>query len=536
MNVGSILLRYAGWRLGLSALCGLAGGAALAGLMRLAHRTLTLPAPDLPAAAAQFTVLLLVYFAGTFFAEHAVSDAAERLQLGLRRSLLQQMLRLPLRRLEQLGPARLFTALAEDVKAIADYLCYLPDAVIDLAIALGCFAYMAWLSPQVFLFNVGFVALAALCYALPERRAQRTGRAAALARERHAAQIHYAVEAARLLLLSPGRRDDFGARHFAPVGDEVRLLNRSYRLLHLFAERFAEALVLANVGCLLFVLPRLVALTPATATGLLLAAVFVRAPLKSLLKVFSRTREIRVRIGRIGEAGLDVFAPPPATAAPAPAEPFRELALDAVTFHFESDHGQPGFGVGPFSLTLRAGEVVFVVGGNGAGKTTLAKLLCGLYPPESGRVLLNGAAVGDEAGRARLRAQFGAVFTEDPLFGHVLGVAPERAEAPGNALLAELQLGDKVRLAGTEFSTTDLSQGQRRRLLLVAALLEDRPVLLLDEWTADQDPHFRAFFYEELLPALRARGKTIVLITHDDRYFRHADRVLKIEAGRLAGA
>lgn len=536
MKVWRILMQYAGWRLGLSALCGLAGGAALAGLMRLAHRALTLPAPELRTAALQFAVLLGVYFAGTFFAEHAVSDAAERLQLELRRSLLAQLLRLPLRRLEQLGHARVFAILSDYVRSLAEYLCYLPDAVIDLAIATGCLAYMAWLSPLVFGFNVLFLALAAACYVLPERRAQRLGRDAAAAEERHAGQLHYAVQAARLLLLGAERREDFAERHFRPAGDRVRVLNRSYRVLHLFAERFAEALVLANVGCLLFVLPRFIELTPATATGLLLAAVFVRAPLKSLLKVFSRTRTVRVQLGRITEAGLDPFAPPPEPAEPEPREPFRELVLDEVTFGFESDHGQAGFGVGPVSLRLAAGEIVFLVGGNGAGKTTLAKLLCGLYPPATGRVLLNGAPIDDEAGRNRLRAQFGAVFTEDPLFEHVLGVPPARAAAEGNARLAELQLAHKVRLDGTEFSTTDLSQGQRRRLLLVAALLEERPVLLLDEWTADQDPHFRAFFYEQLLPELRARGRTIVLITHDDRYFVHADRVLKLESGRLVPA
>ena len=535
MNVWRILVRYAGWRLGLSALCGLAGGAALAALMGLAHRTLTLAAPDLPVAAAQFAVLLAVYFLGTFFAEHAVSDAAERLQLQLRRSLLRQLLRLPLRRIEQLGHARLYAVVSEYVGSIAQYLCYLPDAVIDLALALGCLAYMAWLSPAVFGFNLIFIAVAAACYVLPERRAQRTGRSAAAAWEQHTGQMHYAVQAARLLLLSPARREDFIAGHFNPAGDRVRELNRGYRLMHLFAERFAEALVLANVGCLLFVLPRFIALTPATATGLLLAAVFVRAPLKSLLKVFSRTRTVRVQIGRIAEAGLDLFAPPAEPEAPVPAEPFRELALEQVAFGFESDHGQKGFGVGPLSLRLRAGEVVFLVGGNGAGKTTLAKLMCGLYAPASGHVRLNGAAVSDEAGRTRLRAQFAAVFTEDPLFGHVLGVPPAQAERAGNALLAELRLEHKVRLEGTGFSTTDLSQGQRRRLLLVAALLEDRPVLLLDEWTADQDPQFRAFFYEQLLPELRARGKTLVLITHDDRYFDRADRVIKLESGRLGG-
>ena len=61
-------------------------------------------------------------------------------------------------------------------------------------------------------------------------------------------------------------------------------------------------------------------------------------------------------------------------------------------------------------------------------------------------------------------------------------------------------------------------------------------MLLLDEWAADQDPQFRLFFYDHILPELRARGKTLILITHDDRYFERADQVLKIENGQIVAA
>ncbi len=68
---------------------------------------------------------------------------------------------------------------------------------------------------------------------------------------------------------------------------------------------------------------------------------------------------------------------------------------------------------------------------------------------------------------------------------------------------------------------------------MIIALLENRPLLLLDEWTADQDPQFRLFFYTQLLPKLKSQGKTIVLINHDDRYFSTADRVIKMEYGQI---
>jgi len=537
MQVWRILVRYAGWRLPLSAACGIAAGAALAALMRLMHRALTLPANEQGAAALQYVLLVAVYFLGNVAAQHALSTAAERLQWRLRLQLLRQVLATPLRRLERAGPARLFNLLGPDVHVVTRYVCSLPDAVINGTIALGCFGYMAWLSPAVLAFNLLFVALAAACYIAPERIAQRIGHAAAAANDRHTGQLQYALRAVKTLLLSRPRRTDFVDRHFTAAGRDVCELTVRSRLIHMVAERFAEAMVLGNVACLLFALPRFIDLPIPTATGILLAAIFVRQPLKDSLDLIPRTQRARIALERMQAEGFDPSRAEPAeTAAPAPTAPaFRELACEEVRFHYEKDHDQPGSASGPFTFHLKAGEVLFIVGGNGAGKTTLAKLLCGLYPPDSGRIVIDGVPVTDVAGRAAQRALFTAVFTEDPLFEHVLGLPAAEAEARGRALLSLLQLDAKVGLEGTAFTTTDLSQGQRRRLVLLAALLDERPIVLLDEWAADQDPAFREFFYRELIPGLRAQGKTVIAITHDDRYFDLADRVLKIDSGRIAG-
>lgn len=533
MHVWQILVRYCGWRLFVSALAGLAGGAALAALMRLIHRALTLPTTEWGLAALQFIGLIFIYFVGTVTAEHSLNDASERLQWNLRQNILRQLLARPLRNLERAGVPSVFGILSEHVKTVAHFVCWLPDGMVHLAIVVGCFGYMAWLSPAVLGFNILFTALAAACYVIPEGAAQRVGRAAHAVWDRHVGQMHFALLASRLLLLSRAKRLDFITRHFLPTGAELRNLNRRHRLIHMIAERFAEAFILANVACLLFVLPRFLTLSAETITGLLLAALFVRIPLKALLDFFPRSRGVRLSLERMRELELDIFTEPKEEQPLPASKPFRELVLENVTFHYENDHDQAGFSAGPFSLRMKAGEIIFLVGGNGAGKTTLAKLLCGLYTPAVGTITLDGAPVVTESERAALRERFAAVFTEDPVFSHLLGVEPEIVAKGSPALLHELRLAHKVELRGAEFSTTDLSQGQRRRLSLLGALLENRPLLLLDEWAADQDPEFRQFFYEQLLPDLRARGLTIVLITHDDRYFPLADRVIKLDSGQI---
>ena len=103
-------------------------------------------------------------------------------------------------------------------------------------------------------------------------------------------------------------------------------------------------------------------------------------------------------------------------------------------------------------------------------------------------------------------------------------------------LLAEFRLADKTELSDDEFSTLDLSGGQRRRLALIVSLLEKRPILLLDEWTAEQDPEFRIKFYHELLPEMMKAGLTVVVITHDDRYLDELDltaRRIRMDEGRI---
>ncbi len=533
MKLSLLLLRFGGWKLLAALGVSAAAGAALAALMRLIHLALTTPPADPWVAFRRFALLLAVYVAGKIAAQFTLTDAAERLRYDLRLRLLRGILDRPLRDLERVGFARLFGHLHDDVGRLAGYLGTLPEAAIDLAVAVGCLAYMATLSPTVFLFNLVFVGFAAACYVAPERLARALGHRAAAAADRHIAQLDFALKGLASLLLRARRREEFLERHFAATGREVWHLARRSQFIHIFAERSSEALVLLNVACLLFAARQFVDLPVETATGLLLAAIFVRQPLKDSLKLLPETQRARIAVERLRASGLEVDFGPIPSAAPPPPAAFRTLRLDGVTFAYEPDHGTPGFTCGPFSFSLRPGEIVFVAGGNGSGKTTFAKLLCGLYAPAAGSVALDDAPVRDQAGRARQRALFTAVFPTDPVYDHLLGTSAER-RAEAAAWLARLGLAAKVGVTDTAFSTVDLSEGQRRRLLLLNAVLEDAQVLLLDEWAADQDPAFREFFYLDLLPALRARGNAVVVVTHDDRYFHCADRLVRIDDGRLS--
>ena len=201
-----------------------------------------------------------------------------------------------------------------------------------------------------------------------------------------------------------------------------------------------------------------------------------------------------------------------------------------LTYHREGR--DLDFTLGPVDLELEPGEVVFLVGGNGSGKTTLAKLLVGLYRPDGGEIRLDGRPVGAEE-LDDYRQLFSVVFADFYLFDRLLGLEAPDLDERARRYLEELQIDHKVEVEGGELSTLELSQGQRKRLALLTAYLEDRPVYLFDEWAADQDPTFKEVFYGEVLPDLARRGKGVVAISHDDRYYRLGDRVVKLEDGRV---
>lgn len=222
-----------------------------------------------------------------------------------------------------------------------------------------------------------------------------------------------------------------------------------------------------------------------------------------------------------------------------PLEPrsrFDKIEMRDVVFSYMDKSSEAVFRVGPLNFTLHSGDIVFISGGNGSGKSTFLKLLAGLYEPDSGELLLDGVRV-DDTNRDAYRALIAAIFVDYHLFQRLYGIADP---GPGeiNRLLTQFRLTDKTRLTGGEFSTLDLSGGQRKRLALIVSLLEKRPILLLDEWTADQDPDFRRKFYDELLPDLKQAGETVVVITHDDRYLAELDlpaRKLRMDEGRFVG-
>jgi cyclic peptide transporter len=210
-----------------------------------------------------------------------------------------------------------------------------------------------------------------------------------------------------------------------------------------------------------------------------------------------------------------------------------ENAIIYKNLVYQYPKGKKAFSLKPINFELKQGEIVFLHGQNGSGKSTFSMLLTGLLSPQSGSISLGNQTI--DSSNTRWKNLFGVVYTNSCLFQEVVDqdgklVESERVEN----FLRFIKLDHKVKVKDGVLSTVDLSQGQKKRIALLLAYFENAPILVFDEFAADQDPSFRKYFYEHIIHELRAQGKTIFAITHDDTYFHHADRLFVMNQGKLS--
>lgn len=462
----------------------------------------------------------------------AVTQEIEQILHRVRTRLADKIRRADLLRLEKLGRAEIYAVLQREtlsISAIGKPLVTVFQSLLLLTLTL---LYIAYLSPWAFVYVASILIGASAFYILGKRRLSASLREVLHRENKVFETLNHVLDGIKEVQLNAARSND--------LMGYARLRSEAARNLRIDIEGrfislsvFAQIALYGGLGILVFVLPELYPDYGPVVFQVTMAFVFLIGPVSVTVGLIPDIYQAEVAISSISEieSQLDAALRPLGDPAQARAS-FREIRLDDVFFRFDDPRTSHPFSVGPVDLTINAGEVLFLCGGNGTGKSTLVNLITGLYRPQQGSLKVDGNEVDDESDYNAYQALFSAVFNDFHLFDRLYGLGEVDTNRLAE-LFKELELTGKTRVVEGEFETLDLSTGQRKRLALLVALLEDRPIYVFDEWAADQDPVFRKKFYHEIIPRLKGKGKTVIAVTHDDRYFSCADVVLRVEEGKL---
>ncbi len=451
----------------------------------------------------------------------------------LRMRLIRQILDSELSHLEQLGNSRLLATLTEDVQAVTRAVFILPLLCIDLAIVLGCLAYITWLSWTALLLVFGLLAVAIVTC---QRLLNRGEKWLALARDEEDHLFKHfrsTTEGIKELKSHYQRQQMFVAQEVEVTATNFRRYTIRGLTLFASASSLGKLLFFFATGFVLFALPKLIPLSTEAISGYVFAFIYLMVPMENIVNSFPFISQANIALRKIEALGLSLSDRPEPSTVPPPVLPhWQSLELRDVTYPYQRSPEDSSFILGELNLTFHPGELVFIVGGNGCGKSTLAKILTGLYIPKSGAIVLDGHQITTQ-NRQWYRQHFASVFADFFLFERLFGLEQANLDHLAKDYLSKLQLDHKVTVRDSKFSTTDLSHGQRKRLALLTAYLEDRPIYLFDEWAADQDPVFKELFYTQFLLNLKEKKRTVFVISHDDHYFYLADRLIKLDSGKV---
>jgi putative ATP-binding cassette transporter len=474
MNLLTIFLRRSKRLFCIATFAGVLSGLSTTALIVILNHMIGPGVQRTPLIIDAFSALCIVRLCSGFLSHALLVRLSQNALHDLRLELCRRIMNAPLRQLEQIGPSPLINAFTDDMQLLAMAVINLPYVFVNAIILAGCFIYLGWLSWQMLLGMAVCFGVGAGSYLWMTRNATKLLQAGR--REQEQLVDHFAklVAGAKELKLHARRRSEFVANLLEASADGVRRQNTAGITIYSAASNWGRLLFFVYVGLLLLWSPNLRSAAEVAASVIVI--LYMMAPLEAILNALPVMAQASVALEKIQSMEMsfqpDSIARIGSVVDESPKR-WRELALVDVEYSYQARVSESAFTLGPVNLVLRPGEVTLLVGGNGSGKTTLGKLIVGLYRPDAGEVRLDGEAL-TNLGHQETRSMFSAVFNDFCLFDELLGIDPSRVQF-AKRYLRSLQLDHKVLMRGSRFSTTELSQGQRKRLALLVALLEDRP-------------------------------------------------------------
>lgn len=447
---------------------------------------------------------------------------------GLRRQLYERVADAPISTVERFGRARLITAVSQDVPRIMIGAQAGPDLLINAVTLCGMLGFLSILNFNVFVFVLQCILVGSVTYQVPMIIGRRFFRKVADSTDGVQKAFDILVSGLKELKLHRSKRIDFFSETLVQREREMVSNQKKGMAVMSMARAYGDMLCYFLIGAISFIFVNYHAIPQHDLVSIVMALLYVTGPIGMILNAIPGLvtsqisyRRVKLLLTQLPNEDVGREINPVI---------WGKVILKDVCYQYKDAASDRIVNLGPFNLEFIKGEITFIVGGNGSGKSTLCKILTTHYSPTKGEIYFGETLVRPETTES-VRQTITAIYSDYHLFEKVYGEKVDLIAM--NHFLDLLDLRSKVQYENNCFSTLNLSDGQRRRLALVTAFLEDRELILFDEWAADQDPQFKDVFYREILPALRDSGKAVIAITHDDQYFSLADKVIRLADGEV---
>ncbi|NQZ20713.1 MAG: cyclic peptide export ABC transporter [Colwellia sp.] len=455
-----------------------------------------------------------------------VNNLAKTAVAKLRIDLSKKINSMEVSQIEKVGLPRLLNVLTEDMTQVTGASLAIPMVLVSSVTAIGMLVYLAILDLKIFVFTVLAIVVGLFIFQFPVSRTKKYYKKARDLRDVMQEGFRGLIFGSYELKLNKEKSKRFLSKEIAaPTQASVHQEKKGDFILHI-AGNSSEILCFFAIGMVVFLLPRGDDFEPQSLYGVVMALLYITGPIASILGLMQDLKIGEISLEKINEIyAMNVAEHQSVTQIN---KDWQKLVLSDIKYSYSTE--EHSFSIEKTNLSLDRGQTYFIVGGNGSGKSTLSKVISLHYLADEGQMYFDKQAITPD-NLASARDLLFVIYSDYYLFNTIYKDLDLTDLALIDKYLKLFKLENKTQLIGNEFTTVKLSDGQRRRLALIVALVEDKDIYILDEWAADQDPEFKDLYYNFVLPDLKRKGKTIIAITHDDRYFSHCDEVIKMENG-----
>ncbi len=515
----------------MAVLGGLVNGALLAAFSKISSADKS--GPDLDAVLLILSTMIIYYYTKQYTLLASLRIMEEMIN-SIRKRLVGKLRHAELLSFEMLDNAKLYSLLTQEVNTLSQSVSAIVYAFQSSVIVLFCLIFIGINSVPTLLTMLFAFLLGALTYFKIKSEADRATQKAVASEASFFTALEQILGGFKEIKMH-ARKNKAVFHAYATITRKLKQFNLQAGTLFSLNFVFTQSYFYALIGIIVFILPAYSSIESSVITSVTIATLFMISPLMMVISSIPQFTRANISINNLYEMEetlTSIEKDVTRKETKAHFRNFNTITLERLSFSYpRTSREEEPYSVEEISLTLKRGELLFIAGGNGSGKTTLLKLITGLYRPDSGCIKVDKQVISLSNLHA-YRELFSGIFADYHLFDKLYGI-DETSDEQVNELIARMELEEKTAYREGRFTNLQLSQGQRKRLGLIVALLEEKPICIFDEWAADQDPHFKKFFYEELLQDLRKQGKTIIVISHDDRYYDVADRILMMEYGRI---